>query len=106
MRWLSVFCCTIGPRASSRARSDVTVAQMTPDVCCRKKAIDSRRGELGRHDQVALVLAVLVVDDDDDLATTDGGDGVVDARQRVTLTGMPSRRAAARRTWRSRRPPG
>ena len=39
MRWLSVFCCTIGPSASSRARSDVTVAQITPDVCCRKKAI-------------------------------------------------------------------
>src|SRR5690606_19489270 len=36
------------------------------------------RGELGRHDEVALVLAVLVVDDDDDLAAPDGGDGVLD----------------------------
>ena len=36
------------------------------------------RGELGRHDEVALVLAVLVVDDDHDLAPADGGDGVLD----------------------------
>src|SRR5690349_1123058 len=40
VRWLSVFCWTIGPSASSRARSEVTVVQITPDVCCRKKAID------------------------------------------------------------------
>ena len=31
-----------------------------------------RRGELGRHDQVALVLAVLVVDHDEDLASGEG----------------------------------
>ncbi len=36
------------------------------------------RGELGRHDEVALVLAVLVVDDDDDLAPPDGGDRFFD----------------------------
>ena len=36
------------------------------------------RRRLGRHDQVALVLAVLVVDDDDDLATTDRLDRVLD----------------------------
>ena len=41
MRWLSVFCWTIGVRASSWARSDVRVAQITPDVCWRKKAIFS-----------------------------------------------------------------
>ena len=40
------------------------------------------RGELGRHDEVALVLAVLVVDDDDDLAAADGGDGVLDLGER------------------------
>src|ERR687894_752721 len=36
------------------------------------------RGGLGRHDEVALVLAVLVVDDDHDLTAADGGDGVLD----------------------------
>ena len=41
MRWLSVFCWTIGVRANSWARSDVRVAQITPDVCWRKKAIFS-----------------------------------------------------------------
>ena len=41
MRWVSVFCCTIGARSSCRARSDVNVAQITPDVCWRKKAIVS-----------------------------------------------------------------
>ncbi len=35
-------------------------------------------GVLGRHDEVALVLAVLVVDDDDDLTATDRCDGVGD----------------------------
>src|SRR5581483_3308985 len=37
-----------------------------------------RRHELGRHDQVAFVLAILVIDDDDDLATADRGDCVLD----------------------------
>ena len=36
------------------------------------------RHGLGGHDQVALVLAVGVVDDDHDLAARDGGDGVLD----------------------------
>src|SRR5207245_754723 len=40
-----------------------------------------RRRELGGHDQVALVLTVLVVDDHDDLAATDRRDGVLDRRQ-------------------------
>ena len=34
---------------------------------------------LGGHDQVALVLAILVVDDDDQLAGGEGGDGIFDA---------------------------
>jgi hypothetical protein len=48
-----------------------------------------RRDVLGRHDEVALVLAVLVVDDDDDLAAADGGDGVLDL-------GEPARPVARR----------
>ena len=35
--------------------------------------------ELRRHDEIAFVLAVLVVDDDDHLAAGDGGDGFFDA---------------------------
>jgi hypothetical protein len=41
------------------------------------------RGELGRHDQVALVLAVLVVDHDHDLAAADGRHRLVDRRERL-----------------------
>ena len=52
------------------------------------------RGELGRHDEVALVLAVLVVDHDDDLAAPDGGDGLLD---------LGERHASALPSWRSRR---
>ena len=45
------------------------------------------RGVLGRHDEVALVLAVLVVDDDDDLAPADGGDGVLDRCEQCRFAG-------------------
>ena len=37
---------------------------------------------LGRHDEVALVLAIGVVDDDHELAPCDGGDGVLDLGER------------------------
>ena len=55
-------------------------------------------GELGRHDEVALVLAVLVVDHDEDLAAGERRDGVLDPSEGHVR--HPSRRAAARRTWR------
>ena len=51
---------------------------MTPRVWRIKNAIFSGVVVLGRHDEVALVLAVLVVDDDHDLAAADGGDRVLD----------------------------
>ena len=38
-----------------------------------------RRAERGRDEQIALVLAVVVVGDDDDLALGEGRDGLVDA---------------------------
>ncbi len=41
-----------------------------------------RGDELGGHDQVAFVLAVLVVDHDDDLTSPDGGDRVFDRCER------------------------
>ena len=48
---------------------------------------DHERHRLGRHllrrhDEVALVLAIGVVDDDHDLAARDSGDGVLDRRER------------------------
>ena len=80
------------------------------------------RGRLGRHDEVALVLAVLVVDHHDDLAPADGGDRVGDGGEAVRAAsgfgahgvrssgGGEARRAGrsagARCTWRSRRPRG
>ena len=57
-----------------------------------------RRGELGRHDQVALVLAVLVVDHDEDLAAGERRHGVLDPSEGHVR--HPSRRAVVRRTWR------
>ena len=64
---------------------------------------------LGRHHQVALVLAVLVVDHDDDLSPTDGVDGVLDraeASSRGHLGGVVrgarpgrARRAHRRPAW-------
>jgi hypothetical protein len=62
-----------------------------------------RRGELGRHDEVALVLPVLVVDDDDDLPAADGGDGLLDGGEGHPVSSV--RKGGARRTWRPRRPP-
>ena len=98
VRWLSVFCATIsgevelaGPLGGDR-RADVARGVVEEE---RDRL---GRGELGRHDEVALVLAVLVVDDDDDLAPADGGDGVFDLGERHVR--HPSRRAGARRTWR------
>ena len=48
-----------------------------------------RRHLLRRHDEVALVLAVLVVDDDDLLAEPDVGDRGLDRIQRPALAGKP-----------------
>ena len=39
------------------------------------------RGVLGRHDQVTLVLTVLVVDDDHDLPSPNGRDGILDGSE-------------------------
>ena len=63
---------------------------MTPEVCRTKKAMRLGRGELGRHDEVALVLAVLVVDHDDDLAPGDGGHGLLDRCERPDVLVLAS----------------
>src|SRR5207244_6323966 len=62
--------------------------------------------ELGGHDEVALVLAVGVVDDDHDLTFANGGDGVLDPGERHAQSSLASRRSAylasrstSRLTW-------
>ena len=55
------------------------------------------RGELGGDDEVALVLAVLVVDDHHDLALRHGGDGVGDGGERHQPILSVSRRPAQSR---------
>src|SRR5207253_1273808 len=67
------------------------------------------RGRLRGHDQVALVLPVLVVDHHHHVSPTDGGDGVLDpGESHVTTsrTGWTQAPAAAPRTWPPRPPPG
>ena len=53
------------------------------------------RRRLGRHDEVALVLAVLVVDHDDDLAAGHGGHGVLDRGEDGVLLALLVQRFAA-----------
>ena len=48
------------------------------------KLMTSGRDLLRRNRQIALVLAILVVDDDDHLAVADGLDRVLDGRERRT----------------------
>ena len=48
-----------------------------------------RRDELGRHDEVALVLTVLVVDDDHDLAAADRRDRILDLGESHLLASLP-----------------
>ncbi len=64
----------------------VAVRVLHGDADVARGVADHERHELGRRqlggeDEVALVLAVLVVDDDDDLAGGDVGDGPLDAVQ-------------------------
>ena len=67
-------------RAAGGAPSRACIgAQTMPLVWRTMKAELLRRGVDGGEDQVALVLAVVVVGDDDDLAALEGGDGVGDA---------------------------
>ena len=63
----------VGPLGQQRHADDARgVGQEEGDLLGRDR--------LGRHDEVALVLAVLVVDHDHDLAPADGVDGVLDWR--------------------------
>ncbi len=65
----------VGPLGQQRDADDARgVGEEEGDVL--------RRGRLGRHDQVALVLPVLVVDDDGHAQPCDGVDGFLHLRER------------------------
>ena len=64
----------VGPLGQQRCADDAgRVGQEEGDLL--------RRGGLGRHDQVTLVLPVLVVDHDDHAELADGLDGFFDGRE-------------------------
>ena len=65
------FLAAISSSPSSSQRSGVSARQIQPPAWRVMKLIASGVTNCGRHHEVALVLAVLVVDDDDHLA---GGD--------------------------------
>ena len=71
----SVLFATMSGSDSSSRRGPSTGMQITPLVWRIMNAIGSGVTLLGGHDEVALVLAVGVVDDDDELAAADGVDG-------------------------------
>ena len=73
--------------SSSSSRWPVIDRQISPRPCFAMKLIASGVTFVGGHRQVAFVLAVLVVDDDDHPAGADGGDGLLDRRERAALAG-------------------
>ena len=72
----------IGRSASSSARSSVRHRQIEPTGVRRHEIDRIGRRELRRDRQVALVLAILVVDDDDHPALADVLDRLLDRRER------------------------
>ncbi len=78
VRWDSVLSLTMSGMSSSSSRSPVSGDADQPGGVAHEEGDLLGRGGLGGHDQVALVLAVLVVDHHDDLAPADGRDGVGD----------------------------
>ena len=73
----------IGGRLSSAQRCGVSVRQMRPRPYFGHEVDLLGRRELGRHREVALVLAVLVVTDDDHLALAQVVEGGLDGRERL-----------------------
>ena len=77
----SVFRSVIWGRPSWSQRSPVSARQMSPRPCRVMKLISLGRDQLGRADEVALVLAVLVVGHDDDLAVAQVLDRLLDGAE-------------------------
>ena len=78
VRWTSVLAVTISGRSSCSTRSGVSGHADQARRVGQEEGDLLRGDRVGGHDQVALVLAVLVVDDDDDLAPPDCLDRVLD----------------------------
>ena len=76
------FLAAIRLRPSSSQRSPVSVRQIRPAPLLGHEVDRLRGRELGRHRQVALVLAVLVVADDDHPPAADLVDRLLDGRER------------------------
>ena len=68
--------------SSSSSRSPVIGRQISPRPCVAMKLMASGVTFSAAIGQVALVLAVLVVDDDDHPAVAEGVDGVLDRGER------------------------
>ncbi len=81
--------------SSSSSRSAVIGMQISPRPWLRHEVDRRRRDLLGGDRQVALVLAVLVVDDDHHLAAGDGRDGFFDQRERAAGARRAVRRPGA-----------
>ena len=83
--------CVIGGRPSSSQRSSVRQRQIEAARVRRHEVDDLGRRELGGDDEVALVLAVGVVDDDDEPAVADVLDRRLDRGERASSRGSRSR---------------
>ena len=77
--WAVSFCSDMSSRPSSSQRSGVSARQIQPRAWRGHEVDGVGRHELGGHHEVALVLAVLVVDDDDHLAGGDVLERLLDA---------------------------
>jgi hypothetical protein len=82
---LSVLSVTIGSRRKARARSGVMAVQRKPDVWWRKNTTSSGRDLLRSHNQITLVLSVLVIDDNYDFAPADCLNSVADLGEASVL---------------------
>ena len=79
---------TICGICSSSSRVPIIGTQIRPPASLRMKLIASGVTICGRHHQVALVLAILVVEHDDHLAGADVGDRILDRVERRCALGQ------------------
>ena len=71
------------------SRSGIIARQIRPRPCLRHEVDRVRRHRRRRHGQIALVLAILVVDDDDHAAIADGLDGLFDGGEGTRAVRAP-----------------
>ena len=82
-------CCDINGSAAASARSGVSARQIRPRPCLAMKLIASGVAICAGNDQVALVLAVLVIDQDEHAAIARLLDDFLDRGERLNpATGL------------------